>query len=223
MNTERSHVDDETAHTFGFVDLAGFTALTEVHGDADAVVLIQRFIELAEATLADDTGTLVKTIGDAVMLRFATPTEALAAMQQLFADVAAEPDFPALRAGLNHGPAIALGGDFFGSTVNLAARIAGEARGGQLLAALIVAEAAEDVGLEIIDLGDFHLRNLVEPVRLYEVVLGPPIAPTAIDPVCRMTVDPHQAIGRIHHAGVDYWLCSLKCAAAFTAAPEAYV
>lgn len=222
MNDGKEAGPNTESQTFGFVDLAGFTALTEAHGDADALILLERFVELTENAVAG-YGTVVKTIGDAVMLRFSSPTPALQAMSRLIADVGAEQGFPVLRAGLHHGPAIARGPDFFGATVNLAARITGEAHGSQLLATAIVAIAADELGMEAIDLGEFRLRNLIDAVRLFEIVLVPSEVPNATDPVCRMRVEHRYAVGRIRHAGDDYWFCSLKCVAAFAAAPGKYV
>ena len=58
--------------TFAFVDISGFTALTEAHGDEEAVATLARFREITHAALAP-SDILVKTIGDAVMLAFSQP------------------------------------------------------------------------------------------------------------------------------------------------------
>jgi adenylate cyclase len=113
----------ESAWTFGFVDLAGFTALTDAHGDREAVAVVDRFETIVvESLTADDQ--LVKTIGDAVMLRFASMTTAIAGTRRIFAQCISGAGFPAARAGLHHGPAVARGQDWFGATVNIAARLA---------------------------------------------------------------------------------------------------
>ncbi len=90
--------------TFGFVDLAGFTALTEAHGDADAVAMLERFEATTTASLGD-TGRLVKTIGDAVLLAFDEPTAAVTAVVSLFAAMQGT-DLPVARGGLHHGAAV---------------------------------------------------------------------------------------------------------------------
>lgn len=185
--------------------------------------LVERFVEIAEEAVAG-YGTVVKTIGDAVMLRFSSPTPAVQAVSRLFSDVANEQGgFPDLRAGLHHGTAIARGTEFFGGTVNLAARIAGEAHGRQLLATSMVATAAEEFGIAVVDLGEFRIRNLVDPVRLCDVVLEPADVLSATDPVCRMRLERRHAVGGLRYDGIDYWLCSLKCVGAFAAAPSSYV
>lgn len=205
--------------TFGFVDLAGFTALTEAHGDREAVALLDRF----EAITTEALGTsnrLVKTIGDAVMVVFPDPEHAIVAVSQLFAAAIAEPGLPVLRAGLHHGSAIERSGDYLGASVNLAARVAGQAHGGQVLATIEVADAARRAGVTVVDLGAFELRNIVQPVELFELEVCPAAAGTAIDPVCRMQVARADAVGRLRHRDRDYWFCSLRCVAAFAADPD---
>ena len=70
--------DSEVEATFAFVDLAGFTAMTEAHGDAEAVTIVRAFRDRTLEVLGPDD-ELVKTIGDAVMLRFPTPEAAVTA------------------------------------------------------------------------------------------------------------------------------------------------
>jgi adenylate cyclase len=115
--------------TFGFIDLAGFTALTEAHGDQEAVGLLDRFERLVDAALAG-AGTRIKSIGDAVMLRFGDPASAVAGVARVFTGCADEPSFPLPRAGLHHGTAVPRDGDWFGATVNLAARSPGRPTAG---------------------------------------------------------------------------------------------
>ena len=208
----------EGEHTFGFIDLAGFTALTEAHGDADAVALLDRFGAIATDALGPGD-RLVKTIGDAVMLAFAGPDAAISATTRLFTALAGT-DLPVARAGLHHGAAIEHNGDYIGATVNLAARVAGQAHGAQVLATTEVAEAARRQGVSVVDLGCFELRNIAERVELYQIEVCPDAAGSVIDPVCRMQVRRADAAGRLRHGERDFWFCSLECAAAFTANPD---
>lgn len=208
----------ETEATFGFVDLAGFTALTEAHGDSEAVALLDRFEAIAHDALGLGD-RLVKTIGDAVMVVFPRPDAAVAALSRLFVALA-ETELPVARAGLHHGPAIERGGDYLGASVNLTARVAAQAHGGQVLATTEVADAARIRGVAVVDLGCFTLRNITEPVQLFELDVCPAAAGTAIDPVCRMQVATADAAGRLRHRDRDYWFCSLSCAAAFAADPD---
>jgi class 3 adenylate cyclase/YHS domain-containing protein len=207
--------------TFGFIDLAGFTALTEAHGDQDAVALLERFEAMVLAALADD-GELVKTLGDAAMVRFVTAEGAVSTMRRFVAASIDQPQFPLARAGFHDGPAMPRGNDWLGATVNLAARIAARASGGQVLATEGVAEAARIEGLEVIELGATPLRNVSQPVQIFEIVFGETTT-GVIDPVCRMQIEPLEACGRLRHRGQDFWFCSIECANAFGADPDRYL
>ena len=205
--------------TFGFVDLAGFTALTEAHGDAEAVAMLERFEAETRASLGD-SGRLVKTIGDAVMLAFEEPTAAVTAVVSLFAALRGT-DLPVARGGLHHGAAVERNGDYFGAAVNLAARIAGQAHGEQVVVTSVVAAAARAAGVSVAELGCFDLRNIAEPVELFQLPMdSDPAGTTAIDPVCRMQVSHASAAGRLRHRDRDHWFCSLRCASIFAADPD---
>jgi adenylate cyclase len=126
--------------TFLFADIAGYTALTEAHGDLDAAELAATFCRASTTG-----GELVKTIGDAVMVRHADPADAVALGLMAAHDVIAGHGFPAVRVGMHHGPAIARAGDWFGATVNLAARVAAVAAGGEALLTETVREGAGEL------------------------------------------------------------------------------
>jgi adenylate cyclase len=208
--------------TFGFVDLAGFAALTEAHGDRRAVAVLDRFEAISRASLGPDD-QLVKTIGDAVMLVFVDPSAAVGAIGRLFEACRTEPELPLPRSGLHHGEALSRDGDFFGASVNLAARVADQAHGGQVLATVGVASAARELHVGAMSGGFFELRNIVQPVELFELDVSGAAARLTIDPVCRMPVMRANAAGVLHHGDQDYWLCSLRCVAAFAAEPDLYV
>jgi len=208
--------------TFCFVDLAGFTALTEAHGAEAAADLVGRFTSLVREALGAH-GRLIDRIGDAAFVVCPTADDGVTFTTQLFGNVAGEPDFPALRAGLHHGEALERDGSFYGATINLAARVAAQARGGQIVATRQVADAAKRRGLVVESLGLVALRNVREPVELFALNAAAVGQPVAIDPVCRMRVQPSKAAGRLQHEGVDYWFCSLMCASEFARDPAAFV
>lgn len=214
-------VASSAALTVAFIDLAGFTALTDTHGDDHAADLAGRFAQLAHATL-ERGERLVKTIGDAIMLTAPTPVAGVTLVGRVCASTDAEPAFPVVRAGLHHGPVVERDGDLFGATVNLASRVTAQAGGGQVLATAVVAEAAARAGYETRPLGPVSLRNLTDPVDLYELAPCPRPHQRAVDPVCRMAVDRARAPARLSHGGHDHWFCSLDCAAAFATDPDRY-
>jgi adenylate cyclase len=200
--------------TFLFIDLAGFTALTEAHGDEEAADLAVRFCELVEGEVGPDDRVL-KSIGDAVLVVLPDPAAALAFCRRVLERIHAEPNFPIPRTGIHHGPAVERDGDFFGSAVNLAARVAGQAFGGQALGTDAIAKEARRQGLDVVDLGAFTLKNIADEVRLFELHIGPSVRGTVIDRICRMRVNVDDAAGRLRLDGVDHWFCSLGCAARF--------
>lgn len=212
----------EVEATFGFVDLAGFSALTEVHGDTDAVLLLDRFEAIARGALGTDD-RLVKMIGDAAMICFASPSDAVAGTKRLIDACMREPSFPIPRAGLHHGTARERGGDFIGNAVNVAARVASRAAGGQTLSTTTVAAAARHMELGVIDLGCFDLHNLSERVELFEIEMYTASDGTPVDPVCRMQVSRSHASGQLRFDETEYWFCSLSCAASFALDPGKYV
>ncbi|WP_234816830.1 MULTISPECIES: adenylate/guanylate cyclase domain-containing protein [Mycolicibacterium] len=128
--------------TVAFVDLAGYSVLTEACGDREAAWLAARLADLAHAALQPGV-QVVKTIGDAVMLAASAPNQMMATMTVLADRVAGADGFLPIRAGIHHGPAIGRGGDYFGHAVNLAARITALAGAGDaVMTAAIVQRPA---------------------------------------------------------------------------------
>lgn len=205
--------------TFCFIDLAGFTALTEAQGDEDAADVATRFAELTRRALAPGD-RLVKTIGDAVLVTSRQPTSGVELVERLLTFAGDEPDFPSLRAGLHHGEAVQREGDVFGASVNLAARVAAEAHAGEVLGTRTIAEAARECGIPVAELGDVMLKNVREAIPLYSLGLVVGVSDTPVDPVCQTPVDRRSAAGRLRYRDVEYWFCSLTCAAAFASNPK---
>lgn len=209
--------------TIAFVDLAGFTALTDVHGDEAAVDLVEDFTALAADACRDAGAELVKNIGDAVMLAATTPDAGLDVVGRLFHAAYERDGFPEPRAGLHHGPVVERSGDYFGASVNLAARVAGRAGSGQALMTASFVTAAEAAQLDVVALGSHQMRNVLEPVELWAVELCTTRVDVSVDPVCRMRVDCHAALGSVRHAGNEHRFCSLACVAAFASDPDRYL
>lgn len=206
----------------GFVDLSGFTALTEAHGDEGAVECAERFYQLAQRALVAKT-RIVKRIGDAVMLMGVDPVASVASVAKMVALAEAEPEFPALRAGLYAGPVVERDGDYFGATVNLAARLGAYARAGEILCGASLADALRrDGAFRLVGLGDVKLKNVAHPVAVYSVVPlnDADLARGAIDPVCRMRVT--QAKVTMEYGGRSYAFCSDACADQFRASPGTF-
>jgi adenylate cyclase len=213
------------AATFLFADIAGFTALTEAHGDEEAATLVADFCDAVTAELPARSA-LVKTIGDAVMLRIPDPAQAIGLGLRIAHGLMRGHGAPAVRVGLHHGPAVERDGDYFGATVNLAARVAGVASDGEvLLTAHTAALAPELEGVFYEPRGREALRNVREPVELFAAVRKGDSTNDrlALDPVCRMAVDPDRAAGRLMYEGTAYFFCTLACAGEFAREPERFV
>lgn len=205
-----------------FADLVGFTALTEAHGDWDAVGVADRLVELAQAAVTDGV-EIVKTIGDAVMLRGESVEGTVGAVLRLVDAVEHEPRFPAVRVGVHAGPVIARPGDVFGSTVNVASRLSGVARSGEVVASRPVVSAVGD-SLVAHPLGALTLRNVPEPVEAFALRRPEDLsAPPVFDPVCRMRLDPEEPLISREFGGRPFVFCSNDCAGRFDADPFRYV
>lgn len=205
--------------TFAFVDMAGFTALTEAQGDEDAADVATMFADITRAALGPGD-RLIKTIGDAVLVTSKDATAGLALIERLLTEAASEPRLPTLRAGLHHGDAVARDGDVFGAAVNLAARVAAEAHPAEVLGTAPIAHAARDMGIPVVDIGEVALKNVRHTTFLYAMALMLGATDTPIDPVCHTPVDRRTAAGRLRYMNREYWFCSLTCAAAFASNPE---
>jgi class 3 adenylate cyclase len=150
----------DVVQAFFFADLCGYTEFTCRHGDDVGADLALSFHHRAHALAASERCHLVKSIGDAVMVRSDDCRRALCAAQRILALSALE-GYPRIRAGLDVGPAVERRGDWYGSTVNTAARIAEAARPGELLLSDRARQALDDTpGLEMVGLGMWDLKGL---------------------------------------------------------------
>ena len=209
---------ESTVATVAFVDLAGFSAIADVYGDTSAIAILGRFEALVHAAL-DGLGPPIKWIGDEAMFGFPDPATALQVLGRLIPACRSEPRIPLTRTGLNHGPVLRRGNDLFGSTVNIAARIAALASPGQMLSTQAVVDVAEASGIVVQDVGNVALRSIADDVRLFSIELAPTLDPEWIDPVCKMHA-PYSAYRKAVPTGP--WFCSERCAQAYERSPAAY-
>ena len=163
----------DTVRAILFTDLVGHTAMMRRLGDAAGREVLRDHERITRDVLKAHAGAEVKTMGDGFMASFPSVTKAVEcaiALQRAFAErneSAAEPLH--VRVGLNAGEPIEEEGDLFGETVILAARIAAQAEGGEILASLAVRELCAGKGFLFADRGEMALRGFEDPVRAYEV------------------------------------------------------
>jgi adenylate cyclase len=159
-----------------FVDLSGFTRMTEERGDETAVRTAASLQRLVDATAARHGGRLVKLLGDGAMLRFPEPLVGVDAALELVETMSGEGALAA-HAGIHAGPVIERDLDVFGRTVNLASRIADVAQPGEVLASDAVASEAQDGSYGFEPLEDANLKGIPEPVPLFRVTRSRHSAP----------------------------------------------
>ena len=210
--------------TFLFADMAGFTALTEAHGDDHAADAAADFCARVRQFAGPDL-EIVKTIGDAVMCRGPSAGAAVEAALRITESFGGEHGALPVRVGMHTGPAVERERDYYGATVNVAARVAALAAAGEVLLTEATAEAAGPLpGVELRKHGVHELRHVPRPMAVLRAVSERAAATDHmdVDPVCRMVIDPGRAAGVLEHRGRNYRFCSLECAGAFARDPERF-
>jgi class 3 adenylate cyclase/pimeloyl-ACP methyl ester carboxylesterase len=160
--------------TILFTDVEGSTALTERLGDDAARDVLRVHEQIVRAQLREHGGAEVKALGDGFMAYFPSVSGALQcaiALQRALAKRNEErPETPMrVRIGLNAGEPIVEANDLFGTAVNMAARIAAQAQGGEIFAADVVRQLAAGKGFLFADRGATALRGFEDAVRIYEL------------------------------------------------------
>lgn len=155
-------------HTFLFADLVGYTAFTERVGDEAAADVAVAFQAAAAHIASKYDCEVVKNLGDAVMVRGDSAARVLALGLQLARELNEEPWCPPLRTGVHSGEAVQRGRDWYGATVNIAARLADAAGAGEVLisAATRTCLATRD-DLTIADLGARQFKNVAVPMSIF--------------------------------------------------------
>ena len=215
-------LEQHVAATFCFVDIAGYSALTDSHGERAAADLVDSFNGLIHAAV-DPFGTVQELSGDNAFLVFPEPVMALRAITKLYGTVADQRDLPLVRTGLHHGAALLRANRYFGSTVNIAARTAALATGGEILCTRPVVDAlALQDTITIAHRGRVALKNLPDMIDLYAITLSELAHRYVIDPVCQMQVDSLAAGGSLLLDGRQWWFCSSECMRRFESRPEVF-
>jgi len=220
-DTRQAALSDE--HTFVVADLAGYTALTEAHGDEQAADAAAEFCASVRALLRAHGAEEIKTLGDGILLRVQDVGHAVDLAERIVTGYGARHRTLGVRVGVHTGTAVRRGDDWFGSAVNLAARVADLAGAGEVLVTETTRRAlTPEVALRA--RGPHTFKNVPRPLDIYALdVDRRPLDPFPIDPVCRMAVDPPRAFARQVVDGSEYFLCSQECARAFAAEPAAYL
>ena len=149
-----------------FLDITGYTRLTQERGDEAAAELASNLARLVERTSMRHGGRPVKWLGDGVMFFFKEPGPGVVAALDMVTGVA-EAGLPPAHVGLHAGPVIFQEGDYYGQTVNIAARIADYARPGEVLVSAEVVEAASGAAVAFREIGPVELKGVGGAMRLH--------------------------------------------------------
>jgi adenylate cyclase len=142
-----------------FLDLVGYTRLTEEQGDQVAAELAERLGVLVDRSSREHGGVPVKWLGDGVMVHFRDPAGAVLAALGMVEELPAA-GLPPVHVGLAAGPVVVVVGDYFGRTVNLAARIAAYASAGRVLVSEPVGPEGAPRGVTFVELGLVQLAGI---------------------------------------------------------------
>jgi adenylate cyclase len=161
-----------------FADIAGSTRIYEMLGDQRAHAIVSQALRIVAEPVAAHDGKVVKTIGDELMAAFLTPGAALHAAIDIQKRIGEMPSLPfgdgalriVMRIGFHFGPAVLEGDDFFGDSVNVAARVVGLAKAGQILTTGEVLDLLEAPdAAHLTEFGRIDVRGRAGPVRVARV------------------------------------------------------
>lgn len=173
----RLAADDGTVSVL-FSDIVDSTSLNERLGDEEWIGLLDAHDRLVRRCVTEHRGHIVKSQGDGFMIAFGDPAEAVRAGIQI-QDALGEADDQALRrtpirvrVGIHTGPVVERDGDIFGRNVALAARVASQAGGGQILVSDDVRQVLRDAeDIVLVDFREAELKGLPGRHRLWQVAL----------------------------------------------------
>jgi adenylate cyclase len=161
-------MDASVEHTFLFADLVGFTAFTERVGDETAADVAIAFQTAAAHAAAELGCEVVKDLGDAVMIHARDAARVVTLALRLSRELEQEGWCPPLRIGVHSGPAAQRDHDWYGATVNVAARLADSATAGEILMSLRTRDLlAERTGLTVAARGPRSFKNVTAPLAVF--------------------------------------------------------
>ncbi|HYH27272.1 MAG TPA: adenylate/guanylate cyclase domain-containing protein, partial [Actinomycetota bacterium] len=154
-----------------FLDVSGYTALTEARGDEAAAALVATLTAVVRRVSGPHGGRVVKRLGDGIMFHFRDPSKAVLAALEMV-ELVPQAGLPPAHVGVDAGPVVAQDGDYFGRTVNVASRIADRAGPGEVLVTAEVVRLGPAEEVRFLERGAVELKGVAEPVLLHEAVRG---------------------------------------------------
>ncbi|MBL8394538.1 MAG: adenylate/guanylate cyclase domain-containing protein [Candidatus Accumulibacter sp.] len=174
-----------TLATVLFADICGSTRLFEEYGDWQARQIESRILETLKARTVEFDGSVIKTIGDEIMCRFADAARAFAAaceMHRAIKDDLSLLEFDiAVKIGLQHGPVLVEADDLFGDAVNVASRMVSLAKADQIITTRETARRLpEDLQQMTRSLGRSRVRGKLDELEIVEVIWQEPGSVTQV-------------------------------------------
>lgn len=196
-------------------DLSGYTALTETHGAVSAADLIDKYTRIAERCLVGSSRMHQRT-GDEIMFVSEAPDDLLATALKLAAYTGREEYFLQVHGGLHMGKALHRDGNYFGTAINLAARIAAKASPGTFWCSDdFVQSVSREPGCSFVQKGRQQFKNINGEKEVFELHIAT-TREHVIDPVCRMLIlHPEKALR--HQVEKEHYFCSAHCLHLYTA------
>ena len=166
-----SRTTGEATRTILFTDIEGSTSMVDRLGDDQARSITREIEQLTHTVIRDNQGVQVKTMGDGVLAWFGAASAAVEAAVQIQWQLANHGRFNDVhvRIGISAGEPIAESDDLYGTTVNQAARIMSQARGGEILVSDLVRGLLQGRTFDFEDQGTHQLRGFREPVQIFKV------------------------------------------------------
>ena len=198
-------------------DLSGYTAMTEVHGAGRAIKVVNTFTRLVEKSLFESS-RLLERVGDQVVIVSEKADDLARTAVELYKITEQERHFLPVHAGLHFGPVLEQYRSFYGSTINVAARIASEAKGRSLLASFdFISALKHPKSFHYKLYGTRHFKNVLTPTKLFSII--PEVTNHApayyIDPVCQMQIKKGENNFNYTKDGKEYHFCSHECLSIF--------
>jgi adenylate cyclase len=201
--------------SFAFVDVSGFTALTESEGDEHAVEVLTAFRALLREICARRGVRIAKWLGDGVMLVCVETSPLLATILELHhvvCTVSSPAQTVSIRSGVTSGDVILMeGDDYIGHCVNVAARLCDLAQAGEALASPSVMDHLPRWGLAVTH-RDVALRGVEKPVTASVIAMPVAADGGSLDPICGVPLSAETAEATAQdHRGRVVLFCSAGC------------
>jgi adenylate cyclase len=205
-------------------DLAGYTAMTEIHGGKSAEKLVSRYLELVDLSL-HGAAEVVQRIGDQVVILATNSIDLAFTAADLIRGAHGTHQFLSIHAALHFGCIQHEGANIFGSPVNVASRVMNLAESGKILCSSAFVNSVADKNLfQFISIGPVRFKNIIQEIEIFEMVVEMTSAVKFhTDPVCHMVLQPGKDNHAITFEGTEYHFCSVHCREVFLASPSNFL